>query len=78
MKYTIGLTRLAIVHAEIEVEADTPEEAAQEACAIAKTDGGSWTFDDVYDDGKPHCMISANTCTDEDGEGHDVEEEIMP
>ena len=79
MKFTIGITRLAIIHTEIEVDAKTPEAAAKKALKQARDVGTlGWEVDDVYDDGKPHCVLSANTCTDQEGNEHEIEAELKP
>ncbi len=78
-KYTVGLTRLAVVYEEVEVEATTPEKAAKAALKRAKNEYLDWQIDDVYDDGKPHSCISVSQVHDEIGDSHDVGDmSVMP
>jgi hypothetical protein len=77
--FTIGVTRLAIIYQEFEVEAADPEKAASKALQEAKAAGaGGWDVDDVFDDGKPNCAISVSSCRDEDGNDCSVDMSIAP
>lgn len=77
--FTVGMTRLAVVYEEIEVEATTPEKAAKIALKTAKNEYLDWALDDLYDDGKPHSCISVSKVEDEEGEEHDVGDmSVMP
>jgi len=80
MVFTVGITRLAIIYAELDIEADTPDEAAQLALESAKdTHAGRWAIDTVYNDGEPHCEISVSQVTDSGGTQHNVgDKSIMP
>jgi hypothetical protein len=70
--FTVGVTRLAIVYQEIEVEAPSARTAAALALTKAKDCGtAGWEVDDVYDDGKPHCEIAISTCRDDAGDEAD-------
>jgi hypothetical protein len=80
MVFTVGVTRLAIVYIELDIEADTPDEAAQLALESAKKPHtGSWAIDALYNSGEPYCEISVSHVTDASGVQHDVgDKSIMP
>ncbi len=73
MKYTVQMTRLAVVWRSEEIEADSEEDAEAKAIAFADDEGDAgWELNGVYDDGKPHSKISVNEI-----EGPDPEEEAI-
>jgi len=69
--YTVGVTRLAVVYAELAIDADTPEEAAKLASEAAWNKCDGWEVESPYDDGEPYCAVSVSQVTDEAGINHD-------
>ncbi len=78
-KYTVQMTRLAVVFREEEIEADSVEDAKVQALAEFKDDNHNthgWTLDAIYDDGKPYCELSVNEVQPLDENGDPVGEPI--
>ena len=70
--FSVGVTRLAVVYAEVNVKASTAEEA--EKSVVRRIADGTlyakFEHDSDFDDASPACAIEAVSVIDEDGEDH--------